>query len=347
MLTVIFNHLREEVSLALRSLEARGPGGLLFGQGARAFCRGPADGPRDLYESLVNETWYIDRVAGNVVSAVMATTGDRGMKQRHFSAGETIFSEGDSSREAYLIHSGRVEILKDSPRGPLRLAVLGAGDILGEMGLLEERPRSATARALDPVLTSAVETDEFLRLILDEPEEALDLLRALFERLRMMSQNLADLGVAPEPSGPAESARELPRVVINPLTPETERDVAGGGLTVTRFPFRIGRHADSREEMVLAFNDIELNDEKPYQVSLNHFALDLSGPGLVVRDRGSLRGTMVNGKRIGPGAEHDHAPLRSGDNEVVSWGPCRRPRARRRAGTASGSSSGRHRAAAR
>ncbi len=245
------------------------------------------------------------------------------MKQRHFSAGETIFSEGDSSREAYLIHSGRVEILKDSPRGPLRLAVLGAGDILGEMGLLEERPRSATARALDAVLTSAVETDEFLRLILDEPEEALDLLRALFERLRMMNQKLADLGAAPEPSGPpelsepTESARDLPRVVIYPLTPETERDVAGGGLTVTRFPFRIGRQADSREEMVLAFNDIELNDEKPYQVSLNHFALDLSGPGLVVRDRGGLRGTMVNAKRIGPGAEHDHAPLRSGDNEVV------------------------------
>ncbi len=233
------------------------------------------------------------------------------MKQRHFSAGETIFLEGDSSREAYLIHSGLVEILKDTPRGPLRLAVLGAGDILGEMGLLEERPRSATARALDPVLTSAVEAEEFLRLILDEPEEALDLLRALFERLRMVNQKLANLSV------PAESARELPRVVIYPLTPEAERVVPGDGLPVTRFPFRVGRHPDSRAEKVLAFNDIELSDEKPYWISLNHFALDLSGPDLVVRDRGSLRGTMVNGKLIGTGAERDQEPLQIGDNEVV------------------------------
>ncbi len=115
------------------------------------------------------------------------------MKQRQFSAGETIFSEGDSSREAYLIHSGRVEILKNSPRGQLCLAVVGAGDVIGEMGLLEELPRSATARAVDPVLTSAIGADEFLRLLLDDPEEALGLLRALFERLRTMNQVLADL----------------------------------------------------------------------------------------------------------------------------------------------------------
>ena len=69
------------------------------------------------------------------------------MKRRNFATGEVIFSEGDDSHEAYLILSGRVEVLKAAPGGPLCLAVLGGGDLLGEMGLLEDQPRSATARA--------------------------------------------------------------------------------------------------------------------------------------------------------------------------------------------------------
>ena len=233
------------------------------------------------------------------------------MKQRHFETGDIIFSEGDDSDEAHLIHSGRIEILKSSPAGPLCLAVLGAGDVLGEMGLLDDQPRSATARALEPVLTSAIDSEEFLRLVLEEPEEALELLRALFERLRTMNQKLAESNVAA--TGPSV----VPRVTLYPLTPETEQAVPAGGLAVTRFPFRIGRIPDNREEVALAFNDVELLDQEPYRVSLNHFAIDLGGAGLVVRDRGSRRGTTVNGARIGAREGRDHAALREGDNEVI------------------------------
>ncbi len=233
------------------------------------------------------------------------------MQERQFSAGETIFSEGDDSGEAYLIHSGRVEILKNSPRGQLCLAVVGAGDVIGEMGLLEELPRSATARAVDPVLTSAIGADEFLRLLLDDPEEALGLLRALFERLRTMNQVLADLDIL------EEGASEVPRVVLYPLTAEAELVVPLDGLEVTQFPFRIGRSPETREETALAFNDIQLADEKPHRVSLNHLSFDLGASGVVVRDRGSRQGTLVNGERLGPREERDQAPLRSGENEVV------------------------------
>jgi hypothetical protein len=62
---------------------------------------------------------------------------------------------------------------------------------------------------------------------------------------------------------------------------------------------------------------IAVRREKPYRISLNHFALDLSGRGLVMRDGGSLWGAMGYGKRIGSGAEYDQAPLRIEDNEVV------------------------------
>ena len=237
------------------------------------------------------------------------------MKRRNFTAGEVIFSEGDDSREAYLILSGRVEVIKATPGGPLCLAVLGTGDLLGEMGLLEDQPRSATARALEPVATSAIESEEFLFLILNKPDDAMGLLRALFERLRSMNRRLAEvnLGVA--------GAQEIPQVTLYPLTPETEQAVAAEGLAVTRFPFRIGRRPESREEEALGFNDVELRDDEGRQVSLNHFSIDLGGPrdgpGIVIRDRGSRQGTAVNGIRIGSGESRDHVLLAAGDNEVA------------------------------
>lgn len=234
----------------------------------------------------------------------------RAMQKREFPAGQTIFAEGDASGEAFIVRSGRVEILKAALGGQIRLAILGPGDVLGEMGLLEDRPRSATARTLDKVTVDAIARDEFLRLLLDEPGEALELLRALFERLRTVNQMLADADKE------SKIAHALPRVVIYPLNADASQVLPEGGLEVDRFPFRFGRVPVSREEKTLAFNDVELPDARPHRLSLNHFAVDLDGSEVVVRDRGSRQGTFVNGLRIGAGERRDQAVLKAGDNEV-------------------------------
>src|SRR5881296_1711202 len=114
------------------------------------------------------------------------------MQRLQFTPGATLFSEGDASDRAYLIRAGRVEIVKRASAGAVRLAVLGEGDIVGEMGLLDERPRSATARAVEPVVAEAISQSEFTRILVHEPEEAIELLRALFERLRTMNQLVTD-----------------------------------------------------------------------------------------------------------------------------------------------------------
>jgi CRP-like cAMP-binding protein len=237
------------------------------------------------------------------------------MRERHFAKGATIFREGDASGEAYLIRAGRIEVLKETPGGPLCLTVLGEGDVLGEMGLLEDRPRSASARAAAAGVADAIDREEFLHLLLEKPEDALGLLRALFERLRTVNQMLADL------SAPVAGAGAVPGVVLYPLTPEGERAIGADRVAVTRFPFRVGRRPDGRQEAALAFNEVELPDDKPYRVALNHFAIDLGASGgtagLVLRDRGSHQGTLVNGRRIGSGEARDQAPLRAGDNEVA------------------------------
>jgi hypothetical protein len=196
--------------------------------------------------------------------------------------------------------------------------VLGEGDVLGEMGLLEERPRSATARALEPVVADAVSPAVFARLLVTEPTRSLRLLRVLFERLRTMNRFVA------EHAEPNEAVSLPTRVRVVPLTPETAAAVPPGGLDVDRFPFRVGRTPDEAEA-ALGFNDVELPDRPPYVLSLHHFSLELGRDGVLVRDRGSQRGTAVNGAVIGGQSNRDVAPLHAGDNEVVAGVAARSP----------------------
>lgn len=234
------------------------------------------------------------------------------MRECQFAAGQTIFWEGDRSDLAYLIKSGKVEILKNAPDGPFRLAVLGEGDVFGEMGLVDDRPRSAGARALQPVFATAVDREEFIRLLLYRPREIVGVLRTLFERLRMMNELLAEQrAVRPRRSS-------LDEVRLLPLTPETKASVPGDGLAVTRFPFRVGCKPQSEDARLLACNELELDDAGNETVSINHFSIDLGADGAIVRDRGSRTGTTVNHARIGAGAKRDVAPLNPGDNEVAA-----------------------------
>lgn len=235
------------------------------------------------------------------------------MDECQFADGEVIFRQGDASEEAYLIRAGRVEVAIDLPHGMARLAILGEGDILGEMGLLDERPRSATATAMGPVRADVVGKSEFLSMIADDPGRALELLRAIFERLRTMNQIVAR-------SEPVPAEWALPRVVLLPRSVPAKAAIPGSGIEVSRFPFRIGRKPAAGEENVLAFNDIELKDEKPYTVSLNHIAIDLGSGGVVARDRGSRLGSLVNGARIGTLDGLDAAPLHDGENELILGG---------------------------
>ncbi|HWP64824.1 MAG TPA: cyclic nucleotide-binding domain-containing protein [Candidatus Limnocylindria bacterium] len=244
------------------------------------------------------------------------------MRRRRFTAGEFIFREGDPSHEAFLLHEGRVEIVKSSPRGPFRLAVLHEGDVFGEMGLVEERPRSASARALDDVTADAVNAAEFAEMLTHDLENSHRILRVLFERLRAVNARLSE-------AAPPEPPVEVPGALrLVPLTTETRAVLPADGVPVRRLPFRVGR-APAPGPALLHYNELELPDRDPYVLSPNHFSIDAGEHGLVVRDRGSLHGTYVNGERIGGGAKTDVARVSPGDNEIVA-GPLR-PLAARRA----------------
>jgi CRP-like cAMP-binding protein len=114
------------------------------------------------------------------------------MKRHTFAAGDVIFREGEPSDSAYLVVSGVVEILTGhrSPR-PKTVAVLGKGEYFGEMGAIDDHPRSATAVARRDVECVSVGQGEFLETLLTRPQEAIDLLKVLFERLRSANRKLS------------------------------------------------------------------------------------------------------------------------------------------------------------
>jgi len=104
---------------------------------------------------------------------------------RGYTPGETIFDEGKSGDLMYVIVEGEVEIRKRTSRTATKtLAVFHAGDIFGEMALIEKKPRSATAIATRQSKLLAM-NDKLLEAMIDgNPDFARKLIRMLAERLR-------------------------------------------------------------------------------------------------------------------------------------------------------------------
>lgn len=78
-------------------------------------------------------------------------------KRLHVVAGGIVFEEGDAPTTAYLIERGRIEIATVRDGEPMVLSVLGPGDLLGEMAVIDDAPRTATARALDAAVLIEVD----------------------------------------------------------------------------------------------------------------------------------------------------------------------------------------------
>ena len=98
----------------------------------------------------------------------------------HFAENDFLFEEGDVGDCAYIIESGSVELSIDKGGKILIIATLGEGEVLGEMAIIDKRPRTATARALEETKTIAIPLD-----YIEQKIEAADPTVRLFLRLVM------------------------------------------------------------------------------------------------------------------------------------------------------------------
>jgi len=108
-----------------------------------------------------------------------------------YNAGEVIVSEGDESRELYILQSGSAEVLKRHGKRDVRLTVLRKGDFFGEMSLLEEIPRSATVRTLETTKVMVIRPGGLLLKMRRDPTFAFEMLQQISARLRRIDSTLA------------------------------------------------------------------------------------------------------------------------------------------------------------
>jgi CRP-like cAMP-binding protein len=103
-----------------------------------------------------------------------------------------LFSEGESGDELYIIQKGSVKIVKIMDGKEVLLAVLKAGDIFGEMALLEAKPRAASAVAYEDCVVLAVNRANFERMITSQPQIIARLTILLSERIWLIYKQLTN-----------------------------------------------------------------------------------------------------------------------------------------------------------
>jgi len=118
------------------------------------------------------------------------------LRTRWIAPGVVVMREGENAREMYVVVSGEMEVLRRSRRGTEgRVAVLGPGNWVGEMSILDAQPRSATVRALGPTLLLTITAEDLDRLYRRDVKSFLMLLlnvnRELSRRLRVADGMIA------------------------------------------------------------------------------------------------------------------------------------------------------------
>jgi CRP-like cAMP-binding protein len=104
--------------------------------------------------------------------------------EQSYTVGQDIVRQGDTGVGAFIIKKGRVEAFQDRGGHIHKLAEMKQGDVFGEMALLDEFPRSATVRALEPTVCLGIQRWHFRGILESHPQIALALLPVLTKRLR-------------------------------------------------------------------------------------------------------------------------------------------------------------------
>lgn len=120
---------------------------------------------------------------------------------RRYDTGAVVFYEGEAGSEIFFVTQGRVSVTTapqlggSATEGGYELCKLGAGDIFGDLALLDDLPRSATVTAIEPLEVIVFDRDNLFDHLSWYPELAVRLLKLLAQRMRRMdAQTKALLG---------------------------------------------------------------------------------------------------------------------------------------------------------
>jgi len=237
-----------------------------------------------------------------------------------FPAGATVFKDGDTGSDMYVIESGHVDILHPSGNGEVT-ASLGPGDFFGEAAVIEDAPRHATALAKERTRVLRIERAAFADVLKQNAEIGVRIMRRMLARERITEQRLRDaLGELSKARGAARAAAAPVAAAVPPPVAAPAAPPAGGPKMALRivdgetFPldparseFLIGRPDPSTG----ATPEVNLGPfDANRTLSRKHAKIVRDGAVYFLREESASNGTFVNGERLQPGV---NVPIKPGD----------------------------------
>jgi CRP/FNR family transcriptional regulator, cyclic AMP receptor protein len=107
-----------------------------------------------------------------------------------YMSGDELFRQGDYGDAAYIILEGEADVLVDTPQGVVKVATLGKNDIIGEIAVLCDVPRTATVVAHGDLETLRVSKEGFFHLVTQFPQVGLEVMSALATKLHRTTRAL-------------------------------------------------------------------------------------------------------------------------------------------------------------
>ncbi len=134
----------------------------------------------------------------------------RRVPDTHLERGRIFYTPGDRSEALFILKRGRVRIYKVTPEGwEFTLALVEAGTMFGEMALTAQRMREAYAEAAEPSDICILKSEDLERLVRENPDVGLRMIRVLSERLRLCETRLEDIGLKDVPARLASLVLQL------------------------------------------------------------------------------------------------------------------------------------------
>ena len=173
--------------------------------------------------ALIRDVPLLARLAPQDLRA-LASRG----RVKSYRTGAVLFREGDRGDALHIVVEGAVRVsVLSSAGGEATVAVLGPGEFLGDLALLDGRPRSASAIVLQPTKTLVVTRDDFRRWLRERPQAALALLEALSLRIRRTDEQLADVAFL-------DAAHRLAKRLVALAAGQYGTHIRGARLRVTQ-----------------------------------------------------------------------------------------------------------------
>ena len=149
--------------------------------------------------------------------------------ERNLIRGDVLFKEGDAADALYVVLRGRLAIAIANPidHRETVVSLMEPGDLFGEMAMLDDGPRSAMARALEPSTVLAIPYDAVIAVFRNQPELLWGVTRLLAHRLRVMDETLADSVFLDVTGRTAKRLLELSEGADDFTLPVTQEELAG------------------------------------------------------------------------------------------------------------------------